>query len=152
MPDSFYQTVNFHFSVNFNLKGNKTVDIKFQSVTGLDSSIDVETIKEGGENRFEHVVPVRHKYGPLVLKRGLIAPGESAITDWLKRAFDDQQYEPLEMVIINLLDEQHQSLMHWKINNVWPRSWKLSELNAGRAEILIETLELNFNRLIFQKS
>lgn len=152
MADSFYQTVNFHFSVNFTLKGNKAVDIKFQSVTGLDSSIDVETIKEGGENRFEHVVPVRHKYGPLVLKRGLIAPGESAITDWLKRAFDDQQYEPLETVIINLLDEQHQSLMHWKINNVWPRSWKLSELNAGRAEILIETLELNFNRLIFQKS
>jgi phage tail-like protein len=74
------------------------------------------------------------------------------VTDWLKKAFDDQVYETLETVVINLLDEQHQSIMHWKINNVWPRSWKLSELNAGRAEVLIETLELNFNRLIFQKS
>ena len=149
MADSLYQTVNFHFSVNFTLKGNKAVDIKFQSVSGLDSSIDIETIKEGGENRFEHVVPSRHKYGPLVLKRGLISPGSSAITDWLKKAFDDQVYETL---VINLLDEEHQSIMHWKINNVWPRSWKLTELNAGRAEILIETLELNYNRLIFQKS
>ncbi|WP_156308075.1 phage tail protein [Sphingobacterium endophyticum] len=152
MADALYQTVNFHFSVNFNLKGNKSIDIKFQSVNGLDATIDSETIKEGGENRFEHVVPSRHKYGPLVLKRGLIAPGDSAVTDWLKKAFDDQEYETLDTVVINLLDEQHQSLMNWKINNVWPRSWKLSELNAGRAEVLIETLELNFNRLIFQKS
>ena len=152
MADALYQTVNFHFSVNFNLKGNKSIDIKFQSVNGLDATIDSETIKEGGENRFEHVVPSRHKYGPLVLKRGLIAPGDSAVTDWIKKAFDDQEYETLDTVVINLLDEQHQSLMNWKINNVWPRSWKLSELNAGRAEVLIETLELNFNRLIFQKS
>ena len=91
MADALYQTVNFHFSVNFNLKGNKSIDIKFQSVNGLDATIDSETIKEGGENRFEHVVPSRHKYGPLVLKRGLIPPGDSAVTDGLKKAFDDQE-------------------------------------------------------------
>lgn len=152
MADQFYETVNFHFAVNFALQGAKSVDVKFQSVTGLDSTIDIETIKEGGENRFEHVVPTRRKYGPLILKRGLLAPGASGITEWLKRAFDDQVYETLETVVINLLDEEHQSVMHWKINNVWPRSWKIGELNAGRGEILIETLELNYNRLIFQKS
>lgn len=152
MADNFYQTVNFHFSVNFTLQGAKSVDVKFQSVTGLDSTIDIETIKEGGENRFEHVIPSRRKYGPLILKRGLVAPNASGITDWLKKAFDDQIYETLETVVINLLDEEHQSIMHWKINNVWPRSWKIGELNAGRGEVLIETLELNYNRLIFQKS
>jgi phage tail-like protein len=54
--------------------------------------------------------------------------------------------------VISLLDEQHQSLMHWKINNVWPRSWKIAELNGTKGDVLIETLELNYNRLIFQKS
>ncbi|WP_214227664.1 phage tail protein [Pedobacter sp. B4-66] len=152
MADSFYETVNFHFAVNFSLQGVKSVDVKFQSVTGLDSTIDIETIKEGGENRFEHVIPTRRKYGPLILKRGLVTPNASGITDWLKKAFDDQIYETLEMVVISLLDEEHQSIMHWKINNVWPRSWKIGELNAGRGEVLIETLELNYNRLIFQKS
>ena len=152
MADQFFQTVNFHFAVNFTLQGAQAVDVKFQSVSGLDSTIDIETIKEGGENRFEHVIPTRRKYGPLILKRGLISPGSSGITDWLKRAFDDQIYETLETVVIKLLDEEHQPLMHWKINNVWPRSWKLGELNATKGEILIETLELNYNRLIFEKS
>jgi phage tail-like protein len=152
MADNVYQTVGFHFAVNFTLRGAKSVDVKFQSVSGLDSAVETEVVREGGENRFEHTIPTRHRYGPLILKRGLIAPSASGVTDWLKKAFDEQIYETLETVIINLLDEKHQSLMHWKINNVWPRSWKLGELNANRSEVLIETLELNYNRLIFEKS
>lgn len=148
MPDSFYQTVNFHFKVEFNMYG-KDVDVMFQSVGGLDSTLETEPIKEGGENRFEHVVPIRRKYGPLTLKRGLINPGKSGITDWLKMAFDDEDVKPIDTVTIKLLNEQHKPLMVWTINNVWPRSWKVGELNAEQGGVLIETLELNYNRLVF---
>lgn len=143
-----YQTVNFHFKVEFNL-GKEDVDIRFQSVAGLDSTIDTESIKEGGENRFEHVVPVRRKYGPLTLKRGVIRPADSGITTWLQQAFDDEKVLPLATVVIKLLNEEHQPLMSWTINNVWPRSWKMGELNAEQGAVLIETLELNYNRLLF---
>lgn len=149
MADNFYQTVNFHFSVQFALGEAKKVDVKFQSVSGLDGSIDTETIKEGGENHFEHVIPSRRKYGPLILKRGLLKPEDSGLTTWLQKAFDDGNYEVIRTVQINLLDEDHQPLMYWVINNVWPRSWKLGELNAERGEVLLETLELNYNKLLF---
>jgi phage tail-like protein len=148
MPENFYQTVNFHFKVEFNL-GKEDIDIRFQSVSGLDSVLDTETVKEGGENRFEHVVPVRRKYGPLILKRGLIKPADSGITAWMKKAFDDENVSVLPTVVIKLLNEQHQPLMSWTINNVWPRSWKIGELNAEQGAVLIETLELNYNRLVF---
>lgn len=147
--ESFYQAVNFHFMVSFKPDDTSSVDTRFQSVTGLDSTIETESFKEGGENRFEHVVPVRRKYGPLMLKRGLLGPDASEVTKWLKRAFDDEQVEPISSVDISLLDESHQILMQWTINNVWPRSWKVGELNAERGEVLIETLELNYNRLVF---
>jgi phage tail-like protein len=64
MPGPSYQTVNFHFSVKFNLPSDEEVkdaDISFQSITGLDTSIETETVKEGGENRFEHTLPLRVK-------------------------------------------------------------------------------------------
>ncbi len=146
-----YQTVNFHFSVNFGF-GASSVDMRFQSVTGLDATIDTETIKEGGENHFEHVIPTRRKFTPLVLKRGLLNPEASALTRWLQNAFDDGKFKPIELVQINLLGENHEILMYWKINNVWPRSWKIGELNAERGEVLIETLELNYNKLLFNHS
>lgn len=147
---NFYQTVNFHFRVEFEQEA-EALDIRFQSVTGLDSTLETETIKEGGENHFEHVVPVRRKYGPLVLKRGLLTPGESGITKWFKKVFDDQQVRPIPTVHIQLLNEDHEPLIQWTINNVWPRSWKIGELNAERGEVLIETLELNYNYLILKE-
>lgn len=149
MPDILYQTVNFHFKVDFNFDAQDKTDIRFQSVTGLDSTLDTEQIKEGGENRFEHVLPVRRKYGPLTLKRGLLKQTDSKLTQWLKQAFDDEIVVPRPTVTISLLDEQHNALMHWTINNVWPRSWKIGELNAEQGAVLIETLELNYNRLLF---
>jgi phage tail-like protein len=155
MADLSYQTVNFHFMVQFNHNG-KIDDIRFQSVTGLDSTLETEPLKEGGENRYEHVMPVRRKYGPLVLKRGLLKPEDSSLSRWLKGAFDDDQecemIEPIETVVIHLLNEDHDSLMHWTVNNVWPRSWKIGELNAEQGAVLIETLELNYNRLVFDNA
>lgn len=149
MPDILYQTVNFHFKVDFNFDAQDKTDIRFQSVTGLDSTLNTEQIREGGENRFEHVLPVRRKYGPLTLKRGLLKPSDSKLSKWLKQAFDDEKVVPLQTVTISLLDEQHNALMHWAVNNVWPLSWKIGELNAEQGAVLIETLELNYNRLLF---
>lgn len=144
-PSEFYQLVNFHFLVSFRPDDGGSFDTRFQSVAGLDSILETETIKEGGENRFEHVVPVRRKYGPLILKRGVLMASESKVTHWLNQAFQHQKLVPLGNVNIQLLDEEHNVLMQWSVNNVWPRSWKLSELNAERGEVFIETLELNYN-------
>jgi phage tail-like protein len=148
MADILYQTINFHFKVEFTLN-EEDVDVRFQSVTGLDSTLDTEPVKEGGENRFEHVIPVRRKYGPLILKRGLLKPSDSGLTKWLKKAFDDEEVIPIQTVTIKLLNEEHKPLMLWTINNVWPRSWKMGELNAEQGAVLLETLELNYNRLLF---
>lgn len=153
-PSVPYQTVNFHFSVSFKPNDKDSIDTRFQSVTGLDATIETETVKEGGENHFEHVLPVRRKYGPLVLKRGLLGPLASELTKWLKRCFDeaDGMMQPIATVEIMLLNPDHEPLMQWTVNNVWPRSWKVGELNAERGEVLIETLELNYNQLIFKQS
>jgi phage tail-like protein len=150
MSSTNYQTVNFHFKVQFDFDtdGN-SIDVRFQSVTGLDSTMETETVNEGGENRFTHVLPVRRKFGPLVLKRGLLMPDDSILTQYFKLAFENDVFTPFKLVTIHLLDETHQSLMHWEVNNAWPLSWKIADLNAMEGAVLIESLELNYNRLIF---
>ena len=147
--EQFYQNVNFHFEVNFKPASMAAIDARFQSVTGLDSSLETETIKEGGENHFEHVIPIRRKFGPLVLKRGLLGPDASELTKWLMKAFDEDIISPIRSIDIVLLNQDHQALLKWTATNVWPRSWKIGELNAERGEVLIETLELNYNQLTF---
>lgn len=159
-PDNFWQAVGFHFSVTFfglpknggGKDAGSDLDIRFQSVTGLEATISTEELKEGGENRFEHNIPVRRTYSPLVLKRGLLRPDDSSLSAWCRRALEDQQIKPLNLVKVALLDESHNILMYWNLAWVWPRSWKLAELHAERSEVLIETLELNYNRFEFKNS
>ena len=145
-----YPTVSFYFMVTFPFSGGG-IDLYFQSVSGLDSTLETEPIKEGGENRFTHVVPVRRKYGPLILKRGM--PGrvnaKSTLTQKLIEVFGKDTFVPFDVVTIHLMNENRQTMMYWSINNVWPLSWKMSDLNAMQSEILIETMELNYNQLIF---
>lgn len=143
---STYQIVGFHFRVIFEgLLGADGIDVSFQSVTGLDVQIEKEALKEGGENRFEHQMPGRSKYTSLTLKRGIIKPKESGLSTWCQKAFQDKIIEPLAIVNVQLLDENAKRLMQWQLSHVWPVSWKIGEFNAERGEVLIETLELNYN-------
>lgn len=144
-----WQHVSFHFEVSFNGIGRKALDAKFQSVSGLEVQLETESIKEGGENRFEHTIPLRRKYSNLTLKRGVLGEAEgSLLYDWCKRAFQLEQIRTVNLDVI-LLNEKQDPLMKWKVINAWPKSWKMSELNAEKGEVLIETLELVYNRFEF---
>lgn len=141
-----HQIVGFHFRVNFiNLSKHEDIDLSFQSVTGFDVQMETETIKEGGENRFEHVVPIRRRHNTLILKRGILTPKDSGITKWFQAAFQNMEVKPLSKVNVELLNENHDVLMQWELAHVWPLSWEVAELHAERSEVLIETLKLKYN-------
>lgn len=149
--DYLYQAVGFHFRVIFTgMNDKKPFDVRFQSVTGLDVQMETESIREGGENRFEHVVPVRTKYTDLILKRGLLSPKtKSGLTNWCQRAFDRYEIIPINLEV-HLLNEAHDAMMKWEVIHAWPKNWKLGEFNAERSEVLLETLELNYNYCRFK--
>lgn len=146
-----YQITSFHFEVSFkNLEGNTSTDVQFQSVSGLNVQFDTESYKEAGENRFEHVVPTRTKYPDLVLKRGIFRPKDSGITKWCQDAFDNMKFKPLNIDVI-LLGQKHEPLMIWQVIHAYPKNWKLSDFNAEKGEVLIETFELNYNYFTYKE-
>lgn len=137
----YYPPVGFHFKVEVLGIGNDN-DSRFQSVSGLSLEFDVESIKEGGENRFEHKLPGRSKYPDLSLKRGLLT--DSSVIEWCRNALQLHDIEP-KSLRVSLLDESHQPVMSWKIHNAWPRKWSISDFNATDNSIVIETIDLCYN-------
>lgn len=133
--------VGFHFKVEFPSIGNQDMDTRFQSVSGLSVSIQTETIKEGGENRFEHVIPNRTKYQPLILKRGLIA--DSEVIQWCLSSFQSLEINPVD-ILVTLLNSDHVALYSWNIVHAWPTKWSVSDFNAEENKLAIETIELNY--------
>lgn len=154
-----YPPVSFFFEVIFQGQSpdgtalaKELVETRFQSVTGLSVDMQTETLKEGGENRFEHILPVRTKYSPLVLKRGIVK--DSKLMDWCNDALLNFDIRPMD-VLVNLLHVDRpverlpalgiKPLMSWKIINAWPKKWSVSDFNAEQSAIAIETLELNYS-------
>ena len=130
----------FHFSVHFGFTGGDE-DIGFQSVSGLGIEVTTETVVEGGENRFEHALPVRTSYTNLVLKRALVE--NSALTNWCKAAFEDMVFQPTDLTI-HLLNPEGEPLRSWVVDRAWPKKWNFSDFGAEENGLVIETLELGY--------
>jgi len=137
----YYPPVGFHFKVEFVGIGNDN-DTRFQSVAGLTLEYDTESFKEGGENRFEHKLPLRTKYPDLSLKRGMLT--DSKVIKWCLDALQNRDFKPAQINVI-LLNEQHQPLKTWNVYNAWPKKWSVSDFNAQDNALVIETLELSYN-------
>ena len=140
----YYPPVGFHFKVEFigELFGNDN-DCRFQSVSGLSVEYDTESFKEGGENRFEHKLPVRTKYPDLSLKRGMLI-ADSKVIEWCLDAFQNRIFKPAE-INITLLNEQHTGIRTWHVHKAWPKKWAVSDFNAQDNSIVVETLELSYS-------
>jgi phage tail-like protein len=136
-----YPPVGFHFRVEFPDVSSADADTRFQSVSGLSATIETETVKEGGENRFSHVLPLRGQYSDLVLKRGVVA--DSDVIRWFRDAIESLAIEPTT-VLVHLLNTEHEPLMTWNVKHAWPTKWSISDFNAESSGLAVETLELQY--------
>lgn len=143
--ETYYPPVSFYFAVYFS-DISAVTDNSFQEVQGLSSEVELESIKEGGENRFTHRVPGRAKYPNLVLKRGLITFG-SILATWCEECLSGEYTTPIEpkTLTVMLMDEYQIPLRTWNIVNAYPVKWQVSDFNAMESKLAIETIELAYN-------
>lgn len=142
----YYPPLGFYYKVEFSISQDKN-DARFQSVSGLSVEYDYENFKEGGENRFEHKLPVRTKYADLVLKRGMLT--DSSVLQWFLDAFRDRTFKPADINVI-LMNEKSEPLRTWKVAHAIPKKWLVSDLNANESAVVIETLELTYRYFSIQ--
>jgi phage tail-like protein len=145
-PADYYPPWGFYYKVEFGISSNLS-DVRFQSVSGLSVEYDYESFREGGENRFEHKLPVRTRYSDLILKRGMLT--DSEVINWFNRAFRDRQFEPSDISVI-LLNEKGEPLKTWKVTHAIPKKWLISDLNSTENAVVVETLELTYRYFTVQ--
>ena len=140
--DLFALPVGFHFLVVFELFPQTPQDFRFQEVSGLDVELEMEPIKEGGQNRFTHQLPIRNRYTDITLKRGLFIG--SGITLWCKNAIENFVFVPTN-VLISLLTSEHLPLQSWYVINAIPKKIQVSNFNAQENSVVVESLVLSYN-------
>ena len=109
----------------------------FRSVSGLAAEAEVIEFRElGGSHSIK--LPGRILYPNVTLRRGLTTSRE--LWDWWETVRDGTLQR--RTLLIALLDDSGQPVLRWTLREAWPVRWELSELDASKNEVAIETLEL----------
>ena len=132
--------------------GNFLVEIQgitatsFSEVSGLETSIDVVEYRAGDARlNTEQKLPGLYKASDVTLKRGLTQ--DTSLWNWINSAMAGNVFRT--PVAIILLDQADNPVLIWKLRNAWPCKWEITEYDASKSELSIETLELAHDGIDF---
>ena len=138
--------LGFRFGVFFFAGGAipNPIDFLFKRVSGISATINTTTVNEGGENLFSHRLPDKIQYDNLVLERGMMI-GSPLVIEF-NAAMSQFKFFPSN-VLVSLLSEAGSPLASWLFIKAYPVSWSVSDLDADNNDIVVETMELAYERM-----
>lgn len=117
---------------------SKTAAAGFSECSGLDSSIEFEEYKEGGNNSTVLKFPTRATYSPIVLKRGVGL--NDNLWNW-HNGFILGSGQRRDGLII-LQNDDRQPVKIWAFYRGLPSKYRGPSLNAAQNNVAIEELEI----------
>ena len=133
----------FCFKVTISINGADQGTMFFKSVGGLKAETEVVDYRAGGVNHSTYKLVGATKWPNLVLKKGFT--GDDKLLSWRKAWLANSNGEKRNRatVTISALDTTLKNSEYtWTFIDAWPCKWELSEFDASKNEVAIETLEL----------
>lgn len=148
-----YPLPKFHFLVEW-AEGAR---MGFTEVSGLDFETEVIEYREGNSKKYNKLKqPGLTKYSNITLKRGTFE-GDIAFFNAWKETYYFQESNSTgskfrRTVTIKMLNENHEPILIWTLENAWPSKVQSTDLKADANEIAIETMELVHEGLTVQEA
>ncbi|MEM7422739.1 MAG: phage tail protein [Pseudomonadota bacterium] len=125
----------------------------FSEVTGLEATMSVKTLKEGGRNWGEVQLAGPTAFSPLVLKRGVTET--THLWDLMDFMGRQANYAYRLQGRIEVFDQSRDAsnggekrpLLTWTLRNVMPTKFKGPDLSATASQIAVEELHLVYEGL-----
>ena len=138
--------LGFRFGVVFFIAGvvPNPIDTLFQKVSGLGSTIETTSVSEGGQNLYTQKLPDKVSYENLTLERGVFV-GSPLVIEF-NIAMSLFKFAPSN-VLVMLLDNTSIPIASWLFMKAFPVKWSVSDLDATSNDVVIETLELSYQRM-----
>lgn len=118
---------------------------KFRMLTGLEVEVELNEIREGGQNQFVHVVPGTMRWPRLVLTEGITS--DDALAKWLRETSGDgfaKAGEKLtrKTLAVTMLDDEGKPRRCWEVIEAFPVRWKGPDFDINGHDEATEVLEI----------
>lgn len=140
----------FGMSMRFHVKIDDSVDLgSWSSCKGLEVKCKLHKIREHGQYDFERILFADVEYESIKLERAVDAVSTAKLQKWLADALASQPGDQListifgsRTAVITLLDSTWKVAGQWTLRGVYPKSWSGPTMDASKAAVAIERLEL----------
>ena len=141
---------NFNFSVEIHVEGVavQVVDAAFAECDGLEMTMDVKTIREGGNNGKEIRLTGGFKYGQVTMKRGMTSNFE--LWDWFNLTLANPALRGEAQVVL-FANDGVTVRARFLLSRCVPVKLKSPPLNAKDGGVAIEELQLAYETLTMSK-
>jgi phage tail-like protein len=145
-----YPFTAFNFLVEINVPGvaQRACNAAFAECDGLETTMEVKTIREGGNNGTQIRLAGPLSYGLLTLKRGMTASFD--LWDWLARVLREPALRADAEVVLLAADGRTERA-RFALSRCLPTKLKAPALNAKDGTVAIEELQLAYERLSFRR-
>jgi len=133
------------FCFRVSLGGDNAAVAFFKSVSGIKYEQEILPVAEGGVNDTVFQLPGRMKWSNIILKQGFT--GSSALIDWRTKWVQGEMTR--RNGTIELLDTALKGRATWNFVAGWPVKWEISEFDASKSELAIETMEIAHHGITF---
>lgn len=133
-----------YLGYNFLVEFDTLIFAAFSEVTGLSIQTDMETVKVGGNNDFEHRFPKGTKQTDLVFKHGIT--DSNFMWSWYEDIKSGKIVRKNGSIF--LLDPHRIPAMWWDFQGAFPIKWDGPSFNAGSSTVATESLTLSIQQLI----
>jgi phage tail-like protein len=147
-----YPFTSFNFSVEINRgeEGRPLVNAAFSDCDGLEMSMEVKTIREGGANDRQIRLNGAAAYGTLTLKRGMTANFD--LWTWFSDSLHDPRLRADAEVVLLSPDSRGEAgganaRVRFQLSRCVPIKIKAPAFNAREGGVVVEELHLAYEKL-----
>ena len=141
-----YPFTSFNFSVEINRgeDGGPLVNASFSDCDGLEMSMEVKTIREGGSNDRQIRLNGMVAYGQLTLKRGMT--GNFDLWTWFRDSVQDPRLRASAEVVLLGADGETERA-RFQLSRCVPVKIKAPAFNAKEGQVAVEELQMAYETL-----
>jgi phage tail-like protein len=136
----------FNFAVEINVPGvsSRICGAAFSECDGLEMTMDVKTIREGGNNQRQIRLPGPQAFGTLTLKRGMT--DSFHLWSWFQAVMQNPSLRADVRVVMHA-EDQSTVRAQFELSRCLPIKLKAPALNAKDGMVAVEELQLAYESL-----
>jgi phage tail-like protein len=118
--------------------------VRFSECSALKSSTSIQSIREGGNNVYEHSMIQGNKFEDIVIKKGFYSAGSEFFL-WMKQLHIKTKKIERKNISLIIMNDKFEETGRYNLYKAYPVEYEGPAFNAGSKDIAFEQVKIHYD-------